>query len=559
MPDTSLKAVRMLQNMEHAGIELYFSEKPERALLNMLKEHGFRWHNKERFWFAKSTPERVAFAQKLTEFDASELKSQQALHSLSEELSSTFILKDTAAHKPSAASSAEIAKKSNTFAASYDSIGDAKILPAVEGDLFTHMEAYFEAENLYFRRTFGGDGMIKLIDLHNAQKTGETCEEWRISPAYGERQSLLTLLNREGIDSIPQLLELCRSGKVPENLSICTQTYKGVDMFSPFVEVKPLKALPEKWTKRNFAQALMSGQLYRGEVDYRYTDDYAYDAAVGFRSGVSIQMPVFVKNEVGDWGVCTTCRNGQDTKDEYDGSPVHYSEHQNSSKTLWFDVNCDIAEGKRRTEARQQSILEYNGALEASCIRLTPEQIEPNKCYTLKTLDTNTNNGIHATKEEILQGYVLQDRLGPDGYCPHIVSAEALEIEPTKFYVIADFFHRREYAEDDPRIIACGNWKQIVTGKALLELTAEGTYVPVIEDKDPEYDTYASASAHLLDQAIGRSMFLFSKKEDFAVSLYRLEHEYKRAGQRDLQSIIREASARQMQPVPDDSAPEHER
>ena len=42
-------------------------------------------------------------------------------------------------------------------------------------------------------------------------------------------------------------------------------------------------------------KAILSGQIYEGRCDGRYTDDYAYDAAVGFRSGVRLYLPSFAK------------------------------------------------------------------------------------------------------------------------------------------------------------------------------------------------------------------------------------------------------------------------
>lgn len=537
MPDFVAPSVRMHINQEHAGIELSLSEKPNSAQLASLKANGFRWHSKKQVWFAKNTPEHLVFAQKLAGIDPKAAESEAPLHPHSTGIFSV---------------------KPNTFASSYDHIGDAQILACAEGTLTGIREAFFQEEQLYFRRTFGGD-TITLLDLRNAQKTGERCQEWRISPDYFEKASLSALLDREGVETVSQLLAFCKSGKVSDGLSIYEREYKGVDVFSPFVEVKPLKSLPEKWTKRNFTQALMSGQLYHGEVDFRYTDDYAYDAAVGFRSGVRLDMPSFAKNEIGDWSSCTSCYTSEEGKDAYGGSPIHYSEHINSSKTLWFDVTCDIAEGKRRAEGRAADIHRHNTSLEEKCIQLSPAQINPNKCYTLATLDTHTNNSMHCVKEEILQGHVLRDRIGLEGCDMHILKAEELAITQDRFYVIADFFHRRDHAPDDPRIIHCGNWKQIVSGKALLELTAEGLSLPVILADDPEYRTYDSARKQLMAQASGCSRFLGCKSEDFFLSLARLGNEYKRASFRNLEDMIRSASAPQPGQRVSAPAPERER
>lgn len=52
-------------NNEFNGIEITFSEKPEREVLGKLKEVGFRWHNAKKLWYAKNTPERMSFAEKI--------------------------------------------------------------------------------------------------------------------------------------------------------------------------------------------------------------------------------------------------------------------------------------------------------------------------------------------------------------------------------------------------------------------------------------------------------------------------------------------------------------
>ena len=542
---------KLHKNEEHGGLELTFSSRPPQEVLDQLKENGFRWHYKNQLWFAKATTERLDFASRLVGTDDLSVQSEAPLQSseigyfpdVEANVSPIIVQKD---------------KSANTFASVYDCIGDVKILPALEGSLHSRMEAFFEKENLYFRRTFGADH-ITFLELQNAQKTGTSCKEWHIYPVFGSVATLSSLLSQNDIEDLNDLWSFCRSGKSIDGITISTQEHKGVDIFSPFVEVKPLKELPEKWTKRNFTQALMSGQLYRGDVAYRYTDDYAYDAAVGFRTGVGLNMPSFAKKAVGDWGVSTSCRNQSDERDEYGGSAVSYSEHINSSKTLWFDKNCDIAEGKRCADERIRSIEEHNYKLEESCIHVRPSSINPDKCYSITTIDKQTNSGLYEKKYELLQGSVLQELLNPEYVQPDILHLKEMEIEQTRFYVIADFFHRRDHAEDDERIVGCGNWKQIVTGKALMELTQEGVTFPVLLDNDPEYSSYASAYQHLLAQASGRSRFMFSKNQDFTVSLERLMREHRRAGQRGLEDLIKGAGERQHAPDPSAPTPEHMR
>lgn len=533
------------KNEEHAGLELSFAVKPPQEVIDLLKSNGFRWHFHKKLWFAKHTPDRYRFATNLTGANVLAEESATPLHHTTNKALSV----NGSGHN----------KQPNTFAAFYDSIGDSKILPQMEGSLYTNTEAYFEKENLYFRRSFGITEYITFLELENAQKVGVSCTEWHLFKKQDAKETLGTILSNSGADDLSAIWALCISGKEIDGLSVSKKEHKGVDVFSPFVSVKPLKVVPTKWTKRNFAQALMSGQLYRGEVAYRYTDDYAYDAALGFLTGVGLNMPAFAKNAVGDWGVCTTCTNQTDKPDDYGACAVSYSEHINSSKTLWFDVNCDIAEGKRRAEERQQKIEKHNLNLELSCIHIRPASIDPNKCYSISILDKHTNTGVTGIVKELLQGHVLREWLSPDRVQPDILSLEELQIKPMRFYTVANFFHRREHEDDDVRIIGCGNWKQIVTGKALLELTREGVAFPVLLDNDPEYHSYTSAYTHLTAQARGTSGFMFSQKQDFVESLDRLDKEFRRAGQNALDTLIQDASKQregvQENPVP----PEYQR
>lgn len=536
MPDHDSFRPVLNENTEKSGIELSFTKRPSKETISELKEHGFRWHSQKQLWFAKNTPERYAFAANLAGMPAPDMQSRKTLQSPDNQ-KKTSVQTNTIASAPAAG------LLPNTFAASYTVIGDASILPKADGGLLSHKEAFFQRENVYFRRTYGGES-ITILDLQNAQKPGAVCQEWHICPEPLSKESMFSILQRAGVESIPQLVDLCRSEHVPDGLSIYSHSHKGVDIFSPFIEVKPLKALPDKWTKRNFAQALMSGQLYCGEVDYYYTDDYAYDAATGFRKGIALDMPSFVMKQVGEWSSCTSCYNAAKQPDEQGSSAVHFSEHGNSSKTLWFDVNCNIAEGKRRADARAQSILRYNHMLESSCLSVSPADIDPNKCYTIVTLDKQTNSGIHDTQQTHLQGHVLQQRLAPDGFPPDILSFQELNIVPSQFYTIADFFHRREHAEDDNRIIECGNWRQIVSGKALLELTGEGVCLPVLLEPDAEYGSYQAAVKQLTNQLNGSRRFMFSEHLDYQQSLNRLESEFRRAGKPRLDALIQDASSR---------------
>ena len=56
------KAAHWERNEEHEGIEISFKERPNKAVREMLKAAGFRWHNKKQMWYAKETDARVEIA-----------------------------------------------------------------------------------------------------------------------------------------------------------------------------------------------------------------------------------------------------------------------------------------------------------------------------------------------------------------------------------------------------------------------------------------------------------------------------------------------------------------
>jgi len=56
-------------NQELNGIELSFEKKPERATLDAIKAHGFRWNGKKCVWYAKQTADRLTFAETLGQIE----------------------------------------------------------------------------------------------------------------------------------------------------------------------------------------------------------------------------------------------------------------------------------------------------------------------------------------------------------------------------------------------------------------------------------------------------------------------------------------------------------
>lgn len=57
--------MEIVKNIEHNGIELYFENKPEKVIIEALKEAKFRWHNLKKCWFARENQERLELANKI--------------------------------------------------------------------------------------------------------------------------------------------------------------------------------------------------------------------------------------------------------------------------------------------------------------------------------------------------------------------------------------------------------------------------------------------------------------------------------------------------------------
>lgn len=58
--------MKVLENKELNGLELYFNEKPESQIITALKQNGFRWHNVKKCWYNKISDEVLALVKQLS-------------------------------------------------------------------------------------------------------------------------------------------------------------------------------------------------------------------------------------------------------------------------------------------------------------------------------------------------------------------------------------------------------------------------------------------------------------------------------------------------------------
>lgn len=455
-------------NTEKNGIELTFDKRPSKEILAELKDHGFRWHGVKKIWYAKVTDERKVFTDRLL--------SKTANISLEEEKRDLSVKRSTKTETKQE-TKVETNARPNTVAEFYDEVDHNRMIydSAKDKSLFSLRAGYFKNENVYYHQYGfrGDDTQHVFVELANAQKTGKTCTRYSLSVSYGADITMDELLHHNHIDTVDKLYQAIQE-KNPQIMKyVSVSEAKGIDIFSPFVEVKPLKEIPEKWTKKNFTQALLSGQIYKGEVDYRYTDDYAYDAATDFRKGSEVFLPAFMLDVVEGWSSTYYVRGAAPKEGERKTS-IHFSEHSNSSKTLYFDLDSNIEKSVAYKEMEQLGKERSNLSMKNSVIHPNLNEIDSNKLYTIKLLDMNQNTELYETKEEPIQGCILKERLS-DEYsfiAENLVSFKEMEIVPDRFYRVEPYSYA-EWLPGEERLFGIES-EIMASGKSVLALTAEG-------------------------------------------------------------------------------------
>lgn len=66
--------MKIIENKQFNGIEIYFDSKPNAATIAKLKEHRFRWHSAKKCWYAVATAQNKALAESLTRSKTTEAK-----------------------------------------------------------------------------------------------------------------------------------------------------------------------------------------------------------------------------------------------------------------------------------------------------------------------------------------------------------------------------------------------------------------------------------------------------------------------------------------------------
>lgn len=81
-------------NEEQQGIELKFSAWPGHEVIKELKEHGFRWHNANKLWYARQSPERMDFVNGLVAEEQLEIVEEQVQPEKTEPLEDSITVEE---------------------------------------------------------------------------------------------------------------------------------------------------------------------------------------------------------------------------------------------------------------------------------------------------------------------------------------------------------------------------------------------------------------------------------------------------------------------------------
>lgn len=498
----------MALNEEMNGIELSFDKKPDREVLDELKQHGFRWHGQKKIWYARQNEDRLSFAENLVNSNDKQVNEDRKL----------------SIDKDEAEEAKELMKKvnagvspSNRICDYYHSVGDTPIYEdSRDVSIFNLRKGgYFKDLNVFVH---GYADSIKVTFLDNAQKRGETCDKVSIYTAYNKVDDVqLYLANELDIHTVNDLCSAIKKERDLGDLEVSLSSQKGIETFSPFIEQKPIKT-PKKWTKAAFQKALMSGQIFKGNLDYRYTDDYAYDAAYNFGEGRPINVIATAKDVIeGYWSKSDYLYSGEPDKDGV--IAVSYSDHS-TSKTFLFLESCTLKEAQERQLRFSEEKEAANIELKEKCITVSPENIDLNKLYTVSYLDKDMNTDLYSEKTEIWQGGKVINRLDLEDF----TKMDALEIEKDKLYDVSNFYYRMEQPFEDDRLIDMGNWNYIVSGQALLEFTAEGEVFPNIK-LDKGCSTFEKAEEECQKFINGEMSWGVRSNVDYEKSLAKLETE----------------------------------
>lgn len=472
-------SVKMLINQEHNGLELYFPEKPDRSVLTALSNAGWRYHRVKKCWYARHNDTNLAFAQKLTGSDPQRSPCQP--------------------------------DESGVFFPAYDTVDGIPICRSSDVSCWEQNDGYFRDINAYVEVS---TQRIAITDLTNAMLPGKTCKRIVLQPEDEYSPNVM----HAGLDTFRAVYDtfFVREEKPDMECRIWKSDLKASRVFSPFRKIRPIKT-PEKWTLPHVWKAILSGQIYMGQCDGRYTDDYAYDAAVDFKSGMELHLPSFARRlieEPSGWHVYPDKTRGNVTY----LSVNCYSFNLN---TLHYDAACNWADNIRRKNQRERERLEYNAGMESRKISAqeVEELIGDHRLIDVEYLKENDNTDRYEVESRLM----LRKNLFHRGELTYpVISAAPHPIDDAALFEI----NCAAGLETDARVILTADGS-VVSGKALKELLSQNATFDLIFDVCVSRQTWGQLNEELIRWRDGQIMRLLSPipQERFVKSLARLEKE----------------------------------
>ncbi len=471
---------KLVVNQECHGLELYFPEKPDEEILTQLKTARWRYHRAKKCWYAKQNDTNQEIA---------------------EQIAGGSIKADVAA------SAAE------PFFPAYDRVNDIPICKSSDLSCWETHYGYFQDIQAYMEVRVQ---QICIVDLRNALIPGRECERLVLQPHDPYSSGCLY----SGLNTFREVYEKFFVRRELPDCHVYASALKSINVFTPFKEIKPIK-VPAKWTLPHVWKAILSGQIYEGKCDGRYTDDYAYDAAVGFRSGVRLYLPSFAKALIespSGWRVYA---------DHTDGDQVQLSVdcYTFNLNTLQFDAKCDWPENKRRAQERADRLAAHNAEMESR--RLSTDQVkaltESGLLFDAKIMITNENTGYHEEESKTLlrrQFFYDDETLRYDvlSIAGHFIQDnDLLEIEGCT------------ELQNDPRVI-CTADHLVVSGKTFTEMLHEEKTEQMIGSVTIRRQTWEQLRESLDDWRCGRTQNLFNPipRSRFTEAIARLDAERER-------------------------------
>lgn len=478
---------KMVLNNEHNGVELFFESKPEREIIESLKESGYHWHNKKKCWYAKQSQQTMQVANELTK----NMKVTQ--------------------NQPTE----PIFAVSDVFIPPYSEVGSDPIFKTSDFEILDKRGGYFADENVYLHIY---SNSIHMTNLSNALKTGKKCACYSLISKSRDGQLYCDLYNINKIKTFKTLIQSIKNETELQGFSVEKTEEKGIRTFSPFVEIKQIK-IPNKWTKTHVWKAILAGQVYKGKTNYHYTDDYAYDYAYNYREGSRVNLISLAKDLIESssdgWSIYPS-------ENENDTLLIDVCEYSFDSKTLYFDEKCNLKEKEIRLEKEANELKKQNDDMLNQTLNLSPTDIIPNSAYIVEYLEKNGNTNALEKESKLMYSNELLSKI--DDEMIKITSLSLFVPDSSTLYSISDFYHR-PYGDDynDKRIINMGNWENVVTGYALTELLSEGKTFATISES--QHSTIESSVEWCQDFISGKASWVGCCETDYNQSLYKLNSE----------------------------------